>query len=53
MIAPLRAQVEKRRDLDEIDTQDSGQAKHPVVRDKGKEPIALDDVDTLEDDELS
>ena len=40
-------------DLDERDTQDSGQAKHPVVQDKGKKPIALDDVDTLENDELS
>ena len=45
--------MEKRRDLDERDTQDSGQAKHPVVRDEGKKPIALNDVDTLADDELS
>ena len=50
---PLWFQVEKRRDLDERDTQDSGQAKHLIVRIKGKKPIALDDVDTLVDDELS
>ena len=49
----LCSQVEKRRDLDERDTQDSGQAKHPVVCVKGKKPIALDDVDTRADDELS
>ena len=49
----LRSQVEKRRDLDERDTQDSGQEKHPIVRIKEKKPIALDDVDTSADDELS
>ena len=49
----LRAQVEKRRDLDERDAQDSGQAKHLAVCDKGKKPIALDDVDTLVNNELS
>ena len=49
----LRAQVKKRRDLDERDGQDSGHAKHPAVRDKGKKHIALDDVDTPADDELS
>ena len=49
----LQAQVEKRQDLDERDTQNSGQAKHPVVRDKGKKPIVLDDVDILENNELS
>ena len=48
----LRSQVEKRHDLDEIDAQDSGQTKHPVVHDKGKKPIALNDVDTPADDEL-
>ena len=49
----LRSQVEKMRDLDERDVQDSGQAKHLVVRDKGKRPIVLDDADILADDELS
>ena len=49
----LRSQVEKRCDLDERDEQDNGQSKHLVVRDKGKKPIALDDVDTLTDDELA
>ena len=49
----LQAQVEKRRDLDERDVQDSGQAKHPAVHDKGKKPIVLDDVDILENDDLS
>ena len=48
----LRSRVEKRHDLDEIDAQDSGQTKHPIVHDKGKKPIALDDVDTPADDEL-
>ena len=33
--------------------QDSGQARHPTARDKGKELIFPDDVDTLADDELS
>ena len=49
----LRFQVENMCDLDERDTQDSGQAKHPVVRVKGKKPITLDDVDTSTNDELS
>ena len=35
------------------EAQDSGPARHPTVRDKGKKPIALDDVDTPADDELS
>ena len=49
----LRAHVEKRRDLNERDVQDSGQAKHLIVHDKGKKPIVLDDVDIPTDDELS
>ena len=49
----LRAQVGKRRDLDGTDVQDSCQARHPTAPDKGKEPIALDDVDTPADNELS
>ena len=49
----LRAQVKKRSDLDERDTEDSGQAKHPVVRDKGKKLISFDDVDSPVDDDLS
>ena len=49
----LRAQVEKGRDLDDRAVQDNGQAQHPVVHDKGKKPIFLDDVDILADDELS
>ena len=43
----------KRCDLGERDVQDSGQARHPTARDKGKEPIVPDDVDTPVDDELS
>ena len=39
--------------INERDAQDSGQAKRPVVRNKGKKPIALDDVETPTDDELS
>ena len=31
---------------------DSGLVAQPIVHDKGKEPIAPDDVDTLADDEL-
>ena len=49
----LRAQVGKRRDLDERDTQDSGQAKHPIILNKGKKPIILGDVDIPTNDELS
>ena len=49
----LRAQVEKRHDLDERDPQDCGLARHPAIRNKGKKPITLDDVDTLANDELS
>ena len=46
-------QVETKRDLGERNVQDSGQARHPIARDKGKEPIVLDGVDTLANDELS
>ena len=49
----LRSQVEKRCEFDERDAQDSGQEKHPVVCNKGKKPIALNDVETPVDDELS
>ena len=49
----LRSQVEKMLELDERDTQDTGQAKHPIVRDKGKKSITLDNVHTPADDELS
>ena len=49
----LWVQVEKRRDLDQGNTQDSGQAKQPVFHDKGKKAIAFDDMDLPEDDELS
>ena len=49
----LRARVEKMRDLNERDAQDSGQAKHLVVRNKGKKPIVFSDEDILVDDELS
>ena len=49
----LRTQVEKRPDLGKRDVQDSGQARHPTVHDKRKEPIIPDDVDTSADDEFS
>ena len=49
----LRAQVEERRNLGEKSEQDSEQAKHPTVRDKGKKPIVPDNINTLVDDELS
>ena len=46
-------QVEKRHYLDERGMQDNVQAQHLVVRNKGKKPIVLDDVDIQTDDELS
>ena len=46
-------QVEKRHYLDERGMQDNVQAQHLVVRNKGKKPIVLDDVDIQIDDELS
>ena len=49
----LRAQVENRHNLGEGDTQDSGQAKHSTVHDKGKKPIVPDNLDIPVDDELS
>ena len=49
----LRAKAEQRHDLDERDAQNSGPMRHPTVREKGKKPIALDDVDTSVDNELS
>ena len=49
----LQAQVEKRQDLGEKDVQDSGQEKHPITQNKGKEPIVPDNMDTPAGDELS
>ena len=49
----LLAQVEKRHDLGKKDLQDSIQARHPTARNKEKEPIVLDNINTLVDDELS
>ena len=49
----LRAQVEQRHDLDKRDAQDNDPARNPVVHNKGKKPISLDDVDTPADGELS
>ena len=46
------AQIEKNRDLRK-DVRDNGRAAHPTVRNKGKEPIVPDDVDTLANEELS
>ena len=45
--------IEKRHDIGERDVQDSGQAKHSTARDKGKEPIVPNNVDTPAYDELS
>ena len=45
--------MDQRHDLNERDAQDSGPVRHPVIRDKGKKPITLDDVDIPTDDELS
>ena len=44
--------MEKSRDLGK-EVQDSGRVAYPITRNKGKEPIILDDVDTSTDDELS
>ena len=49
----LRAQVEKMNDLGEKDMQDSSQTRHLTARNKGNEPIILDNIDTPVDDELS
>ena len=48
----MRAQIEKSRDLGK-DVRDNGSAVHPITRNRGKEPIIPDDVDTPVDDELS
>ena len=45
--------MEKRHNLYERDAQDNGPTRHLAVCDNGKKPIALDDVDTLANDELS
>ena len=49
----LYALVEKRHNLGGRDVQDSDQALHPIPRNRGKEPIILNEVDTPADDELS
>ena len=49
----FRAQIEKRHNLGEGDAQESGQAKHPIVHDKGKKPIVPNDADIPTDNELS
>ena len=48
----LRAQIETNCDLGK-DVPDNGRAVHPIAHNREKEPIVLDDVDTLENDELS
>ena len=48
----LRAQIEKNRDLGK-DVGDSGFAAQLIARNKGKEPVGPNDVDTPADDELS
>ena len=48
----LRDQIEKICDLGK-DLRDRGSAAQPIARDKGKEPIAPNDVDTLTDNVLS
>ena len=49
----LRAQVEKSAILAKKKVQDIGQAKHPTTRNKGKEPIVPNNIDTPADDKLS
>ena len=48
----LRAQIEKSHDLGK-DVRDSSQVGHPTPRNKRKEPIVPNDVETPVDDELS
>ena len=48
----LWAQIEKSRDLGK-DVRDSSRAAHPTARNKGKELIVPDNVDTPTDNELS
>ena len=48
----LRAQIEKSHFLGK-DVRDNGQVVHPIARNKGKETIILEDVNTLANDELS
>ena len=48
----LRAQIEKSRDLRK-DVPDNDRVVHMISRNRGKEPIVPNDVDTSVDDELS
>ena len=48
----LWAQIRKSHNLKKY-VRDSGRAVHPIARNKGKEPIFPNDVDTPADDELS
>ena len=48
----LRAEIEKSHNLGK-DMRDSDFDAQPIARDKGKGPVAPDNVDTLMDDELS
>ena len=48
----MRAQIEKNRDLGKY-VRASSRAVHPIACNRGKEPIILDDVNTLKNDELS
>ena len=48
----MLAQIEKNPNLGK-DVQDSDLTVHPIARNRGKEPIIPDDVDTPTDDELS
>ena len=47
-----RAQMEKSRNLGK-DVRDSSRVMQSIARNKGKDPVVLDDVDTPVDDELS
>ena len=48
----LQDKTEKNHDLGK-DARDSGRAVHLIARNRGKEPIIPNDVDTLANDELS
>ena len=48
----LRTQIENSHDLGK-EVRDGCQAVHPIARNRGKEPVIPDDVDTPIDDELS
>ena len=48
----MRAHIKKSRNLGK-NVQDNGRTVHPIARNREKEPIIRDDIDTPTDDKLS